>query len=86
MTAQPIATVDIELNHAQLLEAVRQQSGLEIARTTLYRWRQRLNILEPPYTMGHVLALAKYGQQMKLGVSHATAKARKTEYLEQLGD
>ena len=83
---EPIAVApEVVLSPKHLLQAVREYSGLSVSRATLYRWRIALNMPDPPYDQGHVIALSKYGGLLRLGLQPDKAVEKTCDFLKQLG-
>lgn len=53
----------------------------EIGRTSFYRWRCFLNLLDSPYTLSDLKAIAYFGYRVKAGETLETAKQRTIQHL-----
>jgi hypothetical protein len=82
---KPMTQVEVQLSPSALLGEVQRQSGLSVSRATLYRWRQQLNMPDPPYMFGHVLALSRYGSYLRLGLDPKKAKQQTIQFMEAQG-
>jgi hypothetical protein len=80
-----MATVEVELTAGQLLNQIRGELGCSVGRTTVWRWRNDLNIVEAPYTRTQLTAIAAYGRFKRLGCDTRLAKQRAKEWLRERG-
>ena len=74
--------IDEFMTLGQVQSLVRAKVGRDVSRATLYRWRQYLGFMEPPYIQFHVEALACLGRLIGVGVSPDRAVQMTAERME----
>lgn len=67
---------ELGLSPGGLLKELRQRMDRNISRTSLFRWRKHLGMVEPPYYEDHITALEIYGSLLSVGVDPQSAKIK----------
>lgn len=73
------------LSPGDLLTEVRNRTGMNVCRSSLYNWRVALGMRKPPYTLAHAAAIATYGRLLGLGMTAEEAKDKVAQLLEEKG-
>lgn len=81
-----VSAVEINLKAGELLTQVRGILDPGISRTTLWRWRTDLGLVDGPFSLEQLKIIAAYGKFKRLGCTKTLAKIRAAEWLEENGD
>lgn len=68
-----------QANKAQ--QWVNQNLDRPIQRTAFYQWRKFLNMIDTPYTLEDLNAIAYFGQCVQMGATLEQAKVQTIKYL-----
>jgi hypothetical protein len=69
------------LSPGELVDVLAVEMNRAVSRSAVFRWRQRLNFLTPPFYEDHVEALKIYGNLLGLGIKPDVAKEKTIEAL-----
>lgn len=80
-----MSTTTVELTAGQLLNQVRGALDPGIGRSTVWRWRNELGLVEAPFTETHLTALTAYGRFKRFGCNSSVAKRKAAQWLQERG-
>lgn len=77
-----MTTTEVELTAGELLNQIRGILDSGINRTTVWRWRTELGLVDGPFTLNHLQIIAAYGRFKRLGCPKTLAKERAAQWLD----